>query len=50
MENYIEKIEVNLFELIKNINNPSILEFGVHKIDYIKLINYRNYCHCDEQD
>ena len=29
MENYIEKIEVNLFELIKNINNPSILEFGV---------------------
>ena len=29
MEDYIEKIEVNLFELIKNINNPSILEFGV---------------------
>ena len=29
MENYIEKIEVNLFKLIKNINNPSILEFGV---------------------
>ena len=29
MDDYIEKIEINLFELVKNINNPCILEFGV---------------------
>ena len=29
MDDYIEKIELNLFELIKDIKNPSILEFGV---------------------
>ena len=46
MENYIEKIEVNLFELIKNINNPSILEFGVQNgestIRFLDLCNQNN--------
>ena len=46
MENYIEKIEVNLFELIKNINNPSILEFGVQNgestIRFLNLCNQNN--------
>ena len=46
MENYIEKIELNLFELIKNINNPSILEFGVKNgestIRFLDLCNQNN--------
>ena len=46
MENYIEKIEVNLFELIKNINNLSILEFGVQNgestIRFLDLCNQNN--------
>ena len=46
MEDYIEKIEVNLFELIKNINNPSILEFGVQNgastIRFLDLCNQNN--------
>ena len=46
MDNYIEKIELNLFEIIKNIKNPSILEFGVQSgestIRFLDLCNKNN--------
>ena len=46
MDDYIEKIELNLFELIKNIKNPSILEFGVQNgestIRFLDLCNKNN--------
>ena len=46
MDDYIEKIELNLFELIKNIKNPYILEFGVQNgestIRFLDLCNKNN--------
>ena len=40
MDDYTNKIDRNLFDLIKNIENPTILELGV-KTDYQQKI-YRH--------